>query len=55
MNDPAAPEHPSGGSSRLLPLSGSGRRIAGEEEDIREWTVRDTGGEELGSWATREN
>lgn len=49
MNDPAAPRTSAGGSSLLLPLSGSGRTIAGEEEDIREWTVRDAGGEELGT------
>lgn len=38
-----------GGSSRLVPLSGSGRRIAGEGQDIREWTVLDREGEELGT------
>lgn len=49
MNDRAAARPSSGGSSRLLPLSASGRRVAGEEEDIREWTIRDADGEELGT------
>lgn len=39
----------SGGSSRLLPLTESGLSIESVDEDIRGFTVRDAGGEDLGT------